>query len=66
MSVYRTIGPLVRDATYKISKHRYLYEIFELSMDENDYNQPFKKGLENVWEVSEKSGNSEMDFEWQP
>ena len=38
-------------------------------MDENGYNWPSKrvwKTVESQGKVSEKSGNFEMDIEWQP
>ena len=44
--------------------HKYLYKIFELSMDENGYISAFKKGLENG-QKSEKSVNLEMDMQLQ-
>ena len=43
----------------------YLYKIFELLMDENCLIQPSKR----VWKMvksQRKSGNVEMDIEWQP
>ena len=47
----------------------YLYKIIKLSMGENGYYRPLKrvwKTVESQEKVSEKSGNFEMDIEWQP
>ena len=56
VSVYRTIGPLVLQKV-------------ELSIGENCYCWPLKRVWKKVasqGKVSEKSGNLDMDIEWQP
>ena len=53
----------------KSTKIKYLYKILKLSNDVNGYYWPSKrvwKKVDSQGKVSEKSGNFDMDNEWQP
>ena len=55
--------------TYENSKHNYFLQKVELSIGENCYCWPLKRVWKKVvsqGKVSEKSGNLDMDIEWQP
>ena len=48
-----------------MSKHKYLYKIFQLLMDKKA-RMGLSKGPGKWSKVSEKSGSFEKDVEWQP